>query len=123
MMPALIGKAEAFRFVFGSQTWTLLSSTTLSMYYIVPFIAIFYFMTTQHQITVTYYMFVYYFTGNLVFGIIVNHLVLMQIDKPIYAFLCLKKDVEDAERNTDYSLSRYLKIFKGGVFVPDDVSN
>ena len=93
------------------------------MYYIVPFIAIFYFMTTQHQITVTYYMFVYYFTGNIVFGIIMNHLVLMQIDKPINAFLSLKKDVEDAEKNPDYQLSRYLQIFRGGVFVPDDVSN
>jgi hypothetical protein len=108
LMPALIGRAEAFRFVFGSQTWTLLASTSLSMYYIVPFIAIFYFMTTQHQITVTYSMFVYPYRGIASFGIILNHIVLMQIDKPIYAFLSLKKDVEDEEGNRDYQLQRYL---------------
>jgi hypothetical protein len=63
------------------------------MYYCVPIIAIFYFMSTQHQITVTYYMFIYYFTGNIVFGVVLNHVVILMVDKPIYALMSLKDDV------------------------------
>jgi hypothetical protein len=48
LMPALGGKAEVFRFFYGSQTWTMLSAVAIGMYYLVPFIATFYFMTTQH---------------------------------------------------------------------------
>ena len=120
LMPALAGKAEAFRFVFGSQTWTLLSSISIGMYYCVPFIAIFYFMSTQHQITVTYYMFIYYFTGNIVFATVLNHVIVLQVDKPIYAMLSLNQDIEDAETNKDYILSKYLQVFKGGQFIIDD---
>lgn len=34
-------------------------------------------------------MFVYYFTGNMVFGIAIYELVVVAIDRPIHAFLNL----------------------------------
>lgn len=62
-------------------------------------------------------MFIYYFTGNMVFGVVLNHAILLQVDKPIYALMSLKQDIRDAENNNDYMLSRYLKVFIGGDFV------
>lgn len=61
-------------------------------------------------------MFVYYFTGNMVFGIAIYELVVVAIDRPIHAFLNLQGDVEEAERNKDYRLEDYLENFK-----PNDV--
>lgn len=69
---------------------------SIGMYYTVPVIAIFYFLSTQHQISVTYYMFFYYFAGNFVFGFALYIPVVMFIDRPIYAYLNLERDVADA---------------------------
>jgi len=69
MMGTFVGKAEAFRFLFGSQNWTIFSHMSTGLYYTVPMVSLFYFMSTQHQIAVTYYMFIYYFAGNFLFGI------------------------------------------------------
>lgn len=60
-------------------------------------IAIFYFMSTQHQIHVTYYMFLYYFCGNFMFGMIMYQVVALMVDRPIYAMLNLKKDIKDTK--------------------------
>jgi hypothetical protein len=108
IMPALAGKAAVFRFFFGSQTWTMFSAMSVGLYYTTPMIAIFYFMSTQHQINITYYMFVYYFTGNMIFGLVVVIFVVAAIDRPIHALINLKGDVEEAERSTDYKLEQYL---------------
>jgi len=48
VMPALAARAAAFRFVFSNQTLTPFSHIAIGMYYTVPMIAIFYFMSTQH---------------------------------------------------------------------------
>lgn len=85
VLPALVGRAQLFRFFFGSQSWTMVSQMGVGLQYTVPMVALFYFMSTQHQIQVTYYMFLYYFTGNLVFGVVV-YMVLLPTDRPIYAF-------------------------------------
>ena len=90
----------------------MLSHMSLGMYYIVPIIAIFYYLGTQHQISVTYYMFVYYFAGNIIFGFILFIPTAMFVDRPIYAMLNLKKDIKDAERHKDYNLGDYLDNFR-----------
>ena len=46
IMPALAGKAAAFRFCFCSSTFTPMSHSSIGMYYTTPMIAIFYFMST-----------------------------------------------------------------------------
>jgi hypothetical protein len=71
VMAALVGRAKVFRFFFGSQSWTMLSHLSAGIFYTAPMVAIYYFLATQHQITVTYYMFVYYFVGNFLFGTMV----------------------------------------------------
>lgn len=48
VMPALGGKAALFRFFFGSQTWTILSSVAIGMYFCAPMVALFYFVSSQH---------------------------------------------------------------------------
>lgn len=95
VLPALTGKAAAFRFFLCSTTFTPLSHSTIGMYYCVPMISIFYFMTTQHQIHVTYYMFLYYFCGNFMFGMILFQVIVLMVDRPIYAWLNLQKDIKD----------------------------
>lgn len=85
---------------------------TIGMYYTVPTIAIFYYLGTQHQINVNYYMFVYYLSGNFVFGFILYIPICMFIDRPIYAHLNLRRDVKDAERHEDYKLVDYLDNFR-----------
>lgn len=112
LLPALAGKAMAFRWFYGSQTWTMLAHQSLGMYYAVPIIAIFYFLGTQHQISVTYYMFVYYFAGNIIFGFVLFIPTAMFVDRPIYAMLNLKRDIKDAERHKDYNLMDYLDNFR-----------
>ena len=79
--------------------------------YTTAIIAIYYFMATQHQIQVTYYMFVYYFTGNIVFGVALYQ-ILMPADRPIQGYLNLARDIRDAEMNRFYSLFDYLENFK-----------
>ena len=57
-------------------------------------------------------MFVYYFSGNFIFGFVLYIPVCMIIDRPINAFLNLKRDVRDAERHEDYKLIHYLDNFR-----------
>jgi hypothetical protein len=65
-------------------------------------------------------MFVYYFSGNFIFGLVLNMTVVHWIDRPIYALLNIKKDIKDAEENREYRLNKYLALFKGQVeFVPN----
>lgn len=112
LLPALVGKAEAFRFFYGSQTWTMLSSLSLGMQYTVPMIAIFYFISSQHQVNVSYYMFVYYYTGNVIFGILLFMAICNVVDRPIYAMINLNGDVKDADNSVDYKLKEYIENFK-----------
>jgi hypothetical protein len=42
-------------------------------------------------------MFVYYFTGNIVFGSVLYNLVAMPVDRCFYSLQNLKRDVRDAE--------------------------
>lgn len=111
LLPALVGRAQLFRFFYGSQSWTMPSQMATGLYYSVPMVALYYFMATQHQIQVTYYMFLYYFTGNLVFGIVLYG-VLMPVDRSLYAGTHLKRDVKDAEASRFYRLRDYLENFK-----------
>lgn len=46
VLPALTGKAAVFRFIFGSSTWTMMSQMAFGMYFAVPTISVFYFMST-----------------------------------------------------------------------------
>jgi hypothetical protein len=111
LMPSLTGKAAAFRFTFCSSTFTPLSHAAIGMSYCVPIIAIFYMMSTQHQIHVNYYMFLYYFCGNFMFGMIVFIPVCMFIDRPIYAYLNLKRDLRDARHSQYYKIGDYIQNF------------
>lgn len=111
VMPALVGRAQLFRFIFCSQSWTMLSQCTCGLMYSTPIVALFYFFATQHQIQVTYYMFLYYFTGNLVFGLAL-YIIMMAWDKPIQAYINLPRDIKDAEMSRFYSLYEYMENFK-----------
>lgn len=64
-------------------------------------------------------MFVYYFSGNFIFGLLLNLTIVHWIDRPIYALYNLKKDIKDAEESREYRLNKYLTLFKGiDVFQP-----
>lgn len=61
-------------------------------------------------------MFVYYFSGNLVFGLLLNMTIIHWVDRPIYAMINLKDDVRDAEESKYYRINKYLTLFKGQDF-------
>ena len=85
---------------------------TIGMYYCVPIVAIYYFIGTQQPIHVTYNMFTYVTLGNLVFGSFVYIPICLFIDRPIYALLNLKRDVEEAVFHEHYKLVDYLDNFR-----------
>jgi hypothetical protein len=64
-------------------------------------------------------MFVYYFSGNLVFGLLLNLTLIHWIDRPIYAMINLKNDVRDAEESKYYRINKYLTLFLGQDNVTD----
>lgn len=122
VMPALAGKCAVFRFLFCSPTWMALSNLSIGMYYTVPMVALFYNFSTQHSINVNYYMFLYYFTGNLVFGIVLFIPLCLFVDKPIQSWLNLKEDVEDALHSKYYQIDEYLQIFMNGELSEGDLA-
>merc|ERR1740117_341735 len=97
----------------------MLAQMALGMYYTVPIIGIFYFLTTQHQVAVTYYMFIYYFTGNLTFALILYLTLMTWVDRPIYAWINLKADIQEADESYDYKIENYLNFFKSGEYNSD----
>jgi hypothetical protein len=56
-------------------------------------------------------MFVYYFSGNLVFGLLLNMTIIHWVDRPILAMINLKNDVRDAEESKYYRLNKYITLF------------
>ena len=112
LLPALAGKAAVFRYLWGSQTWTMLCAMGLGLYLLVPVVALFYYMSAQHQISVTYYMQIYYWTGHVLFATMFWFIIAIPLDRPISALLNLKADVRDAEENEDYKLEDYLENFR-----------
>lgn len=57
-------------------------------------------------------MFVYYFSGNFIFGNVLFQVIAMLVDRPIYAAINLSRDVADAEKHEDYKLVEYLDNFR-----------
>jgi hypothetical protein len=58
-------------------------------------------------------MFVYYFSGNFVFGLVLNLTLFHWIDRPINAMINLKEDLRDAETSKYYRIYKYLDLFRG----------
>jgi hypothetical protein len=57
-------------------------------------------------------MFVYYYVGNFIFGLVVYLLVALPADRPIYLLQNLQKDLEDAKNNKLYNLEKYIRNFQ-----------
>ena len=112
LIPALAGKAYAFRWFYSSSTWIVLSNMSIGMYYCVPIVAIFFFLGAQQALNINYILFAYYTCGNLIFGFCVYIPVCLFIDAPIHAWLNLSRDVKDAESHEDYKLIDYLDNFR-----------
>lgn len=93
------------------------------MYYCVPIVAIYFYLGTQHQINVNYYMFAYYLSGNLFFGFCIYIPICLFIDRPIYAWLNLDRDIKDAESHDDYKLVDYLDNFRSDHIGDDDLTD
>jgi hypothetical protein len=110
-VPALVGKAKVAMFIYGGVNWPMLSNMAVGMYYASPMVAVYFFFSTQHQIAVGYYIFIYYTWGNLIYGVSVYEMLGLAIDRPLHALLNLQYDVEQAENHKDYKLETYLKIF------------
>lgn len=112
VLPALGGKAQLFRFLFASEAWTMMAQLAPGLCYSYPMVALFYFLSSEHQIQFDYYMMVYYFSGNFIFGMVIYTMVLLHSDRPIYALKALKWDLSDAEDNELYRLDVYIESFR-----------
>ena len=44
-------------------------------------------------------MFVYYFTGNIIFGATLYNLIIMVVDRPFYSIKNLRRDIRDAKQS------------------------
>lgn len=67
-------------------------------------------------------MFVYYFSGNFIFGTALFMVLGMFIDRPIYAAINLTRDVADAEKHEDYKLVEYLDNFRPEILDGPDMA-
>lgn len=112
VLPALAGKAQLFRFLFASEAWTMMAQLAPGLMYSYPMVAVFYFMSSEHQVQFDYYMMVYYFSGNFIFGVVIYQFVLIHADRPLYALKALKMDIYDAENNELYRLDAYIENFR-----------
>lgn len=112
VMSALASRAAAFRFMCTTNTFTYLSHIGICFYYFAPMVNIFYFLSTQHTLYVNYYMMIYYFTGSFSFASVFFVFFGMSFDRPIQAFLNLKKDIRDAHHSKFYRLADYLPNFR-----------
>ena len=65
-------------------------------------------------------MFAYYLSGNLFFGFLIYIPVCLFIDRPIYAWLNLDRDIKDAESHEDYKLVDYLDNFRTDLGCQED---
>lgn len=57
-------------------------------------------------------MFVYYFTGNFLFGFTLYFVFVLPVDRPIQAFINLKEDIRDAKQSKYYKIQDYLENFR-----------
>lgn len=71
----------------------MLSKMSLGLINTIPMVAIFYFFATQHSISVNYYLFIYYYTANIIFGMSVYAVLVIPIDTPILSIINLKRDL------------------------------
>jgi hypothetical protein len=53
-------------------------------------------------------MFIYYYTGNVIFSLILQATIVLMVDRPIYAIINMKTDIEEAENSKDYKLDDQL---------------
>jgi hypothetical protein len=67
-------------------------------------------------------MFVYYFSGNFIFGNALFQVIAMLVDRPIYAAINLSRDVADAEKHEDYKLVEYLDNFRPEILDGPDMA-
>jgi hypothetical protein len=111
IMPAISGKCEFFRFLFCSSGWTMMSHQALGMFYISPFICLFYFLSIEHQIHIEYYIMFYYFAGNLLFSFTAWMLFGLFFERPLNALLNISDELELSSRSS-FNIMRFVsKVF------------
>jgi hypothetical protein len=66
-------------------------------------------------------MFIYISIGNLVFGAAVYVPLCLFIDRPIYAWLNMERDVKEAESHKYYKLVDYLDNFRNEFLTEDEM--
>lgn len=49
-------------------------------------------------------MFIYYYTGNIIFSMVLQATLVLMVDRPIYAMINMKTDINEAYSSKDYKL-------------------
>jgi len=81
------------------------------MFYISPFICLFYFLSIEHQIHIEYYIMFYYFAGNLLFSFTAWMLFGLFFERPVTALLNFKDELELSTKS-QFNIMRFVqKVF------------
>ena len=94
VMPALIGRAEFVRFFFGGEIWTFFRNLAYPLYLYSPIYALTYFLSLSNAQHLDYQMMFYNFCGIFVFTLIFGQIFTVLLERPFYAMLMFKHDLQ-----------------------------
>lgn len=98
VVPALIGRAELVRFIFGGSFWQVFSYCALGLSMLFPIECLTYYMGIQQSSNLEYYMMLYDYIGNFVFAFVFALLTQSLIDKPFQAIFYIQEEFEIAQK-------------------------
>jgi len=98
IVPALVGRAELVRFIFGGSFWQVFSYLAFGISMLYPIECLTYYMGIQQSSNLAYYMMLYDYVGNFVFTFIFALLTQSLVDKPFQALFYIQEEYEIAQK-------------------------
>ena len=109
LMPALIGKASLFRYIFQAGMFLALSNLSAAMSLIGPMICLWYYLSSGHTLDIGWYTTQYYYDSNCVFTFLISLMLATISEKPFYSLVTIKTDTEDAEKDDKNSIIEFRR--------------
>ena len=108
-MPALIGKAALFRYVFQCGMFLALSNLSAAMNLVGPLICLWYYLSSGHTLDIGWYTTQYYYDSNTAFTFLVSAGLAVLSEKPFRSLVTIHTDTAEAERDGTHSILEYRR--------------